>query len=115
MGRYISFFVMVAIGIALALTFAWVLAAPDVGETSADTLRLDYKADYVLMIAEIYKDTGDLKDAQLRLGAFTSGTPLETVDLAIDFANQYGYAADDLLLMRELSVALQSQTLEGTP
>lgn len=115
MGRYISFFVMVAVGIALALGVAWVVAAPEVGETSPDTLRLDYKADYVLMIAEIYSSGGDLKDAYLRLSVFTETTPLEITDLAIDFASQYGYTADDLLLMRELSVALQSQSLETSP
>ena len=47
-----------ALGIGLGLLYGWVIDPADFFDLTPDTLRADYKADYVLMTAEAYRATG---------------------------------------------------------
>lgn len=46
-------------GIALGLAYGWVIDPVDFFDLTPDTLRADYKADYVLMVAEAYRANRD--------------------------------------------------------
>ncbi len=74
MSRWIRFFLVIAIGAAGGLFYGWVINPVKYVDTTPDTLRIDYKSDYVLMVAESYGADGDLALAARRL-ALLGDTP----------------------------------------
>lgn len=76
---------MIAIGIGLGLIYGWIIEPVKYVDTAPDSLRLDYKTDYVLMVAEAYQVEHDLNLAVQRL-TLLGGDPLDTVSTAIAFA-----------------------------
>ncbi len=108
--RWILFLISVGVGIAAGLYYGWVINPVHYVDTSPDTLRADYKADYVLMTAEAYQKDGDLAGAARRLAVLGDPRPQESVAKATLFATQAGYGADDLSLMQRLGEALQTWT-----
>lgn len=105
MARWIGFLLAVALGAAAGLYYGWVLNPATYVETTPESLRADYKADYVLMAAEIYAADGDLAAAQTRL-AFLGGTPIELVQDALAVGLRAGYTDFDLQQLRALAAAL---------
>ena len=110
MSRWILFLITIALGFGAGLYYGWRINPVEYGNTTPDSLRLDYKADYVLMIAEAYQAEGDLDLAYNRLSLLGSQPPAEIVFSAIQFAAtiQPPYAEADLALMRRLGEDLQS-------
>jgi len=106
MSRWVRFLIVIIIGVALGLLYGWVVDPVDYVDTTPNTLRSDYKADYVLMVAEIYSADGDAEMAVLRLTYLGDPSPVLSVQNAMIFAVDAGYAADDLRLLRDLSDAL---------
>ena len=106
MSRWIRFLLVMIVGIAGGLLYGWVLNPVKYVDTTPDTLRIDYKTDYVLMVAETYHADKDLDLAVRRL-SILGEPPAEITLQAILFAEQNGYTDNDLLLMRTLSGALQ--------
>lgn len=116
--RYLAFLIAIAAGVAVGLLYGWVLSPVELVDTAPSTLRIDYKADYVLMVAEAYRVEGDLDDAAARVGQL-GGAPYDTVLEAQQFALSAGYDPRDLAVMRDLGEALRnwspSQPLQETP
>ncbi len=106
MSRWIKFLLVMVIGIAGGLLYGWILNPVKYVDTTPDTLRIDYKTDYVLMVAETYHADKNLDLAIQRLAILGEPTVEITVQ-AILFAEQNGYTDNDLILMRALSGALQ--------
>ena len=72
-------------------------------DTSPDTLRIDYKTDYVLMVAEAYQNENDLGLAVRRLAlAGQYHLPPRWSGQAIQFAQKYGYAEADITRCKSL-------------
>ncbi|MGD2158165.1 MAG: hypothetical protein PVG32_14910 [Anaerolineales bacterium] len=119
MSRWTRFFIVLIIGIALGLVYAWVVNPVEYTDTTLDNLRQDYKTDYALMVAEAYQVEGDLDVAVSRLMLLGGKTPQESLRQAILFASRLeGYPLADLSLLRALSQDVQSHnpTLEkSTP
>jgi hypothetical protein len=109
MSRWVLFFITIALGIAAGLYFGWVIDPVEYVDTSPSSLRADYKADYVLMIAEAYQTDGDLDLAARRLIPLGDDLPTESATKAIIFATtvQPPYAPEDLALMQTLAKDLQ--------
>lgn len=105
--RYLLFLLVIAIGVALGLFYGWVVSPVLLVDTAPNSLREDYRADFVLMVAEVYASEGDLERAARRL-AQLGGHPLEAVQAASVFAVQIGYDPRDLLLLRDLAEALRA-------
>jgi hypothetical protein len=110
MTRWILFFISVAIGIAAGLYYGWVINPVRYEDTTPDTLRADYKADFVLMTAEAYQKDGDLGAAARRLALLGDTRPQESVATAALFAAKAGYEETDLGLIQKLGEALQTWT-----
>jgi hypothetical protein len=104
--RVFYFLLAIAIGVGLGFLYGWVINPPAASNTSPVTLRADYKADAVLMIAEIYHHDENLTGAQARLAQL--GDPLTTGQNALLSAQQLGYAYADVETMARLVQALQS-------
>ena len=106
--RYLFFLVVVGIGIGLGLLYGWVLSPVQFYDTTPDTLRIDYKTDYVLMVAEAYASEQDALTAVRQLAILGAGNPVDSIQEATVFAVQAGYASEDLALIRALAEALRT-------
>jgi hypothetical protein len=108
MVRWIGFILTLGIGATLGLLYGWVVDPIKYVNTTPDTLRIDYKSDYVLMVAEAFQTEGDLALAVQRLTLLGVSNPTEVVHRAVLFAEEQSYADADLNLMRTLEGALQA-------
>lgn len=113
MSRWFRFFIAVAVGIGLGLLYGWVVSPVEYVDTAPETLRADYRADYVLMVAEAYQSEQDINLAMDRLTFLGFSPPLELVEEAMAYAVQKGYAPADLGLLRTLNDALTAATGVG--
>jgi hypothetical protein len=106
--RLIWFIIMIVIGLTGGLLYGWAVNPVQYIDTSAESLHPGYKADYVLMVAEIFKMDGDLPGAVHRLALLG---PLPAERLVADgllTARSAGYALPDIELMEALNQALQA-------
>jgi hypothetical protein len=116
MSRWILFLITIAIGLAAGLGYAWFVNPVQYVDTSPNTLRTDYKADYVLMVAETYQVDGDLGAAVRRLAALGEKSPAAAIEKASQFAEQQHYAQADKILIQKLANAIQvGNPVQATP
>lgn len=106
MSRWTKFLIMVVLGATLGLFYGWVVNPVEYVDISPQSLRVDYKADFVLMVAESYQVNHDLGLAVRRLALLSSSTPTDIVGNALGYALQHEYAAQDLSLIQSLGEAL---------
>lgn len=106
MSRWVRFFLVLIIGFAIGLLYGWVIDPVEYVDTFPETLREDYKADYVLMVAEAYQVERDIDAAVERLAFLGFVPPNDLVEEAMYFAVQSGYSPQDLGLLRNLGDAL---------
>jgi hypothetical protein len=103
MRRWVLFLIVIAIGVAAGLYYGWVLSPVKYVDTAPDSLRMDYKSDYVLMVAEAYRLENNLSLAARRLAILGTDSPDIIIAQAIQFAEEIGYNEQDLLLMQTLA------------
>ncbi len=108
MSRWVKFLIAIAAGLAAGLFYGLVISPVEYTDTSPATLRSDYRADYVLMTAEVYHSDQNLDAAARRLAMLGSDPPAQLADQALQFGLQVGYSANDLQLLRDLAAALQT-------
>jgi hypothetical protein len=113
MSRRVWFVIAILLGVIFGLTYGWVINPVKYVDTSPDTLRSDYKVDYVLMVAEVYHADGDIVRAVQRLAIFGDPDPLNMVQDVILQANQFGYSADDVELLMKLDQVLETRLSGG--
>lgn len=115
MPRWLLILIVSLLGIALGLVYGWVIDPVQYTDITPETLRIDYRTDYVLMVAEAYKAEEDPELAARRLAVLGSDPPALIAGEAYSFAQGSAYPADDLALIQELTVALQTwQPVPGT-
>ena len=110
MKSYRLIFILIALiaGIGIGLTYGWVIDPVDFFDLTPDTLRADYKTDYVLMVAETYHAEQDPGLAARRLAIFGSQSPSTIASQGLDYARANGFADSDIALIQELVTALQA-------
>jgi hypothetical protein len=92
MGRWLKFLLAIALGAAAGMFYGWVISPVEYIDTTPDSLREDYKTDYVLMVAEAYQAEADLGGAARRLAVLGDLPPTQVVANAVAFALTNGYA-----------------------
>lgn len=95
-------------GVALGLLYGWIVDPVKFVDTPPSALRADYRADYVLMIAESYHSTNDADFARRQLAILGTDAPAILCARAIQTARQLGYSSADQALMQELMLAMQA-------
>lgn len=108
MSRWLLPLLALAIGISLGIYYGWVISPVQYVDTAPDTLRADYRADYVLMVAETYQMEMDPELAVRRLAVLGSETPGKIASQSLDYAREIGYTEADLALMQKLTIAMQA-------
>jgi hypothetical protein len=106
--RWLFILIALLTGIGIGLTYGWVIDPVDFYDLTPDTLRADYKADYVLMVAETYRTEQDPGLAARRLAIFGSQSPSAIASQGLEYARANGYADSDIALIQELVTALQA-------
>ena len=96
------------IGLVVGLIYGWILRPVEYVDTAPDSLREDYRTDYVLMVAEAYAGDGDLDLAQIRLAAIGPQPHVEIVVEAIDYALKQEFGRPDLEALNRLAIQLRS-------
>ena len=107
MSRWTLFILVILVGLGLGLVYGWVINPVSFQDTTLYNLRIDYKTDYTLMVAEVYHQTNDLEWALNRLMLLEDPSPLTSVDNALRFASQADYTLPDMFLLRDLHNAIE--------
>jgi hypothetical protein len=105
--RWFLFVLSIVIGLALGLVYGWMISPVQYVDTTPSTLRADFKTDYTLMVAETFESDQNVDQAALRLANLGSQPPAQIASAALAFAQNHNYAAPDIGLLQNLTVALQ--------
>lgn len=108
MRRWIFFLFSILLGVGIGLFFGWVVQPIEFTNTTYNSLRADFRTDYVLMTAETYSLEQSTPAALRRLTALSDTSALEQIRQAILFAEQAGYNDRDLEKLRSLQSALEA-------
>jgi len=100
MTRWIGFIFVIIIGVTIGLIYGWVINPVEYQDTTPDTLRIDFKTDYILMVAETFQTFADLELAKARLSLLGDSPPEELVTQAVLFAEKAGYTEADIAMLR---------------
>ncbi|MFQ5923462.1 MAG: hypothetical protein ACE5M4_11525 [Anaerolineales bacterium] len=100
-------------GALIAVVYGWLVRPVEYIDTSPDSLRIDFRTDYVLMVAESYSADQDLTLAQVRLAALGPQAPDEYVTQAIDYALEHSFSRADLERLNGLAIALRTLPQPG--
>ncbi len=107
--RFVWFILMMLVGAAAGLYYTWVVNPVEFVDATFNQLRQDYKADYVLMTAEIYDDDNELYQAVIRLDKLAESSAETAVKNALDTAERLGYSDADYDMMSNLYNALTGE------
>ena len=105
--RWLFIILALAAGIGIGLMYGWVIDPVDFFDLTPDTLRADYRADYVLMTAEAYHAEQDPGLAARRLAIFGQAPSAIAIE-GLNYARANGFSDSDVALMQELVTALQA-------
>jgi hypothetical protein len=108
MSRLTKFLIAVILGAAAGLFYGWVVNPVEYVDIAPESLRVDYKTDYVLMVAEAYQVDHDMGLAVRRLAVLGSAAPTIIVANALSYALQHEYASQDLSLLQSLGEGLMT-------
>ncbi len=106
--RWLFIILALVAGVGIGLAYGWVIDPVDFFDLTPDTLRADYKADYVLMTAEAYRVEQDPGLAARRLAIFGTQSPSTIAAEGLDYARANGFSDSDIALIQELVTALQA-------
>jgi hypothetical protein len=106
--RWVFIILALLAGAGIGIAYGWIIDPVDFFNLTPDTLRTDYKADYVLMTAEAYRLEQDPGLAARRLAIFGTQSPSAIAAEGLDHARAHGFSDSDIALMQELVTALQA-------
>ncbi len=112
--RVFLFLVVILVGVAAGLYFAWNMNPPGPKASLLSALREDYRTDYVLMVAEVYQSEGNVPMAVKRLAGLGSESPARLTQQAILKARELNYSNADVETLARLSQALLTWIAEQT-
>ncbi len=96
------------VGAILGLVYGWLIRPVEYVDTTPDSLRSDYRADYILMVAEAYTAERNLEEARLRLAALGPQPPAEIALNALAYALEQEFRSADTERLERLITDLQS-------
>lgn len=109
LSRLIGFVIAILVGVAGGLTLGWLNFPGDPTATRLEDLRDDYKADYVLMVAEVYATDGSIENALTQLIRINPDNPLRAVQQGLLTAQQMGFEDWEMRYMADLEMAIRNQ------
>ena len=108
--RQIGFMIAILVGLFAGLIIGWLLIKTPVRNASLDSLRGDYQADYVLMVAEKFGADQDLLTAAALLREISPSDTSSSIKEALILGQQLGYSQHELQLITLLQTAIGSSS-----
>jgi hypothetical protein len=90
----------------MGILYGWIINPVEFSQIQPANLRSDFKADYVLMIAESFHQDNDLALAGKWLKPLGKKSTFVVTQDAVKTAQELGYSDGDVELMMDLSEAL---------
>ena len=106
--RIIKLILALVIGIALGLLFGWVIDPVQYTDITPSILRADFRADYVLMVAEAYQGERNPDLAARRLAILGNEPPGQITATTLEYARKSSFSPDELALLQNLFTAMQT-------
>jgi hypothetical protein len=105
------------IGAGIGIIYGWVIDPIEYTDVTPGILREDYRADYVLMVAEAFHTEYDADAAARRLAVLGSEPPSQILSSTLDYARVHGFTPQEIALLQELLSAMQTFSPEtgGAP
>lgn len=97
------------LGVAAGLVYGWLVQPVEYVNTTPESLREDFRADYVLMLAEAYPGQGDLEWVRQHLALLGPTPPEDLVGAAANYARAHDFRAIDIRRIDQLEQALGAQ------
>jgi hypothetical protein len=104
--RWITALLLGVIGTALGAFYGWVIDPVEFIDTTPASLRADYRADYVLMVAEAFNAHQDADGARRQLSFLGANSPGAICTEALSTARATSYSQHDLELLEDLNHAM---------
>jgi hypothetical protein len=101
------------LGIALGLIYGWVIDPIEYTDVPPNILREDYRADYVLMVAEAYQNEIDSETAARRLAVFGGESPALIAASTLEYAKQKAFTGNEIQALQNLLTAMQTYQPQG--
>lgn len=101
-------------GIALGLVYGWVISPVEYIDVTPGIMRADYRADYVLMVAEAHQREQDSETSARRLALLGSESPAKIVEAILVYATQNGFTETEIILLQGLLNAMQTYQPQGS-
>lgn len=101
------------IGIALGVVYGWVIDPIEYTDVTPNILREDYRADYVLMVAEAHQSENNSETAARRLAILGSEDPAQIVAATLDFATKNSFTQNEIAALQDLLTAMQTYQPQG--
>ncbi len=111
--NWITIIIAAGIGIAFGPIYGWVINPIQYTDITPDILREDYRADYVLMVAEAHQSDHDAETAARRLAILGSDSPALIVASTLDYANNNEFTQNEITLLQGLLTAMQTYQPQG--
>ena len=108
--RALWIFIILALlaGTGIGVAYGWYMDPVDYFDATPDTLRADYKADYVLMTAEAYQVERDPGLAARRLAIFGTKSSSAIAAEGLAYAQAHSFSDAEIAMIQELVTALQA-------
>ena len=101
------------LGIALGLIYGWVIDPIEYTDVPPNILRVDYRADYVLMVAEAYQNEIDADTAARRLAVLGGDSPASITSATLEYAKQNNFTEEEIQTLQSLLTAMQTYQPQG--
>lgn len=111
--NWIKVSIAAIIGVTLGLIYGWVIQPVEYTDVTPNILRADYRADYVLMVAEAHQSEQDPETSARRLAILGSESPAQIVTSTLDYAARNGFTQNEIILLQGLLTAMQTYQPQG--
>jgi len=111
--NWIKIITAAGLGIIIGLIYGWAIDPIEYTDVTPGILRADYRADYVLMVAEAYQTEQDSGTAARRLAILSSEPPDGIVSTTLDYARINNFSQTEITLLQGLLSAMQTYQPDG--
>ncbi|MBM3125193.1 MAG: hypothetical protein FJZ87_08980 [Chloroflexi bacterium] len=100
--------IIFVLGVVAGILYGWVVDPVEYTDVTPGILREDYRADYVLMVAEAYHGDYDTNAAARRLAVLGSASPADTLSATLEYARGNKFSQQEISMLQELFSAMQA-------
>jgi len=106
--NWFKILIALIVGTVLGLIYGWIIEPVEYIDVTPNILREDYRADYVLMVAEAHQSEQDSETTARRLAIFGSESPEQIVASTLEFAIKNNFTQNEINLLQGLLTAMQT-------